>query len=128
MRERIESIVLGILSGLLGAWICLDGVGLFRTGLHGLQGPIQVVGGLIFFFAGSWMFFKGTQGPAARNLPIYPWIRYLMILPILAGLGFFLFFSGIDDGEISTILLGIVPLLGALWYAIARFPSRRKKP
>jgi hypothetical protein len=128
MRERIEGIVLGVIFGLLGAWMSLVGAGIFKTSLPGMQGPGQVVGGLMFFFAGAWSFFQSTLGFGGQNLTIYRWIQFLMVLPILAGLGIFLLISGMEAGEISATLLGILPLLGALWYALARFPGNRKKP
>jgi cytochrome bd-type quinol oxidase subunit 2 len=119
--------LLGILFGLLGAWMSLVGAGVLKTRLGGLAGPAQVVGGLMFFFAGAWSFFQSTLGPGGQNLPVYPWIQYFMILPILAGFGLIMFLSGAETGETSLFLLGILPLLGALWYAIAKFPGRRKK-
>jgi hypothetical protein len=128
MRNRIEDILLGILFGLLGVWMCLAGLGIIKTGIRGMQGPGQIVGGFMFFFAGAWSFFQGSLGPDGQNLPIYPWIEYLMILPILAGFGVILLLAGLETGEILITLLGILPLLGTLWYALARFPGRRKKP
>jgi hypothetical protein len=128
MRERIEGILLGILFGLLGAWMSLAGLGFLKTGIRDMQGPVQVVGGLMFFFAGAWSFFQSTLGPTGQNLPIYPWMEYFMILPILAGLGVILLLAGLEMGEIFISLLGILPFLGAIWYAIARFPGYRKKP
>jgi hypothetical protein len=93
-----------------------------------MQGPGQVVGGLMFFFAGVWSFFQSTLGPGGQDLPVYPWIQYFLVLPILAGFGIILFLAGMETGEFFISLLGILPLLGALWYALARFPGRRKKP
>jgi hypothetical protein len=63
MRKRSEDILLGILFGFLGGWMCLAGLGIIRTGIHGMQGPGQVVAGLMFFFAGAWSFFQGSLGP-----------------------------------------------------------------
>ena len=74
MRARTEGILLGILFGLLGAWMSLEGLGLLRTGIPDMQGSAQVVGGLMFFFAGAWSFFQSTLGPGGQDLPIYPWI------------------------------------------------------
>jgi hypothetical protein len=128
MRERIEGIVLGIIFGLLGAWMSLVGTGVLKTSLRDMQGPGQVVGGLMFFFAGVWSFFQSTLGPGGQDLPVYPWIQYFLVLPILAGFGIILFLAGMETGEFFISLLGILPLLGALWYALARFPGRRKKP
>jgi hypothetical protein len=51
-----------------------------------------------------------------------------MILPILAALGIILLLAGFETGEIFISLVGILPLLGALWYALARFPGGRQKP
>jgi hypothetical protein len=127
MRERIEGIVLGILFGLLGAWMSLVGAGLLKTSLPGMQGPTQIVGGLMFFFAGAWSFFRSTLGPGGQNLPVYPWIQYFLILPILAGFGVSMLLAGRETGESFISLLGVLPLLGALWYAVAKFPGRRKK-
>jgi cytochrome bd-type quinol oxidase subunit 2 len=127
MRSRIQGMLLGILFGLLGAWMSLVGAGVLKTRLGGLEGPAQVVGGLMFFFAGAWSFFQSTLGPGGQDLPVYPWIQYFMILPILAGFGLIMFLSGAETGETSLFLLGILPLLGTLWYAIAKFPGRRKK-
>jgi hypothetical protein len=128
MRERVEGIILGILFGLLGAWTSLVGAGLLKTGLRGMQGPAQVAGGLMFFFAGAWSFFQSTLGPGGQDLPIFPWVQYFLILPILASFGFFLLLAGMETDEFTISLLGILPLLGAFWYAIAKFPGRRKKP
>jgi hypothetical protein len=128
MRERIEGIVLGVIFGLLGAWMSLVGAGIFKTSLPGMQGPGQVVGGLMFFFAGAWSFFQSTLGPKGQDLPVYPWIQYFLILPILAGLGLILLLAGEEAGESFISLLGVLPLLGALWYAVAKFPGRRNKP
>ena len=128
MRERIEGIVLGVISGLLGAWMSLVGAGIFKNSLPGMQGPGQVVGGLMFFFAGAWSFFQSTLGPKGQDLPVYPWIQYFLILPILAGLGLILLLAGEEAGESFISLLGVLPLLGALWYAVAKFPGRRNKP
>jgi hypothetical protein len=127
MRERYENILLGIVFGLLGAWMSLVGAGLLKTGLADMQGPGQVVGGLMFFFAGAWSFFRGTLGPGGQDLPVYPWIEYFLVLPILAGFGFILLVAGTETGEFFISILGILPLLGAVWYAIAKFPGRRKK-
>ncbi len=127
MRERYENILLGIVFGLLGAWMSLVGAGLLKTGLADMQGPGQVVGGLMFFFAGAWSFFRGTLGPGGQDLPVYPWIEYFLVLPILAGFGFILLVAGMETGEFFISMLGILPLLGAVWYAIAKFPGRRKK-
>ena len=74
MRARTEGILLGILFGLLGAWMSLEGLGLLRTGITDMQGSAQVVGGLMFFFAGAWSFFQSTLRPGGQDLPIYPWI------------------------------------------------------
>ena len=127
MRERYENILLGIVFGLLGAWMSLVGAGLLKTGLSDMQGPGQVVGGLMFFFAGAWSFFRGTLGPGGQDLPAYPWIEYFLVLPILAGFGFILLVAGMETGEFFISILGILPLLGAVWYVIAKFPGRRKK-
>jgi hypothetical protein len=128
MRERIEGILLGILFGLLGAGMTLVGLGLIKTGIRELQGPGQVVGGLMFFFAGAWSFFQSTLGPGGQDLPVYPWIQYVLIMPILAGFGVILLLAGMEMGETFIALLGILPLLGAAWYALVKFPGRQKKP
>ena len=127
MRERIEGILLGIVFGLLGAWMSLAGLGILKTSLRGMQGSAQVMGGLMFFFAGAWSFFQSTLGPGGQNLPIFPWIQYFMILPILAGFGVVLLLAGIEEGEFTIALLGILPLLGTVWFAIAKFPGRGKR-
>jgi hypothetical protein len=103
-------------------------LGILKTGLRGMQGPGQVVGGLMFFFAGAWSFFQSTLGPGGQNLPIHAWIQYFLVLPILVGLGVILLQSGMETGETFIALLGTLPLLGAVWFALARFPGRRKKP
>ena len=128
MRKRTESILLGILFGLLGVWMSLVGAGFLKTSLRDMQGPAQVVGGLMFFFAGAWSFFRGTLGPGGQYLLVYPWIEYFLVLPILAGFGFILLLAGMEAGETLISILGILPLLGAFWYAIAKFPGRRNKP
>ena len=127
MRERTEGIFLGILFGLLGAWMSLEGLGLVRTGIPDMMGAGQVIGGLMFFFAGAWSFFQSTLGPGGQKLPIYPWIQFFMVLPILAGFGLILIVAGMETGETLISILGILPLLGAVWFAIAKFPARQKK-
>jgi len=127
MRARTEGILLGILFGLLGAWMSLEGLGLLRTGITDMQGSAQVVGGLMFFFAGAWSFFQSTLGPGGQDLPIYPWIQFFTVLPILAGFGLIMILAGMESGDSLRAFLGILPLLGAVWFAIAKFPARRKK-
>ena len=127
MRARTEGILLGILFSLLGAWMSLEGLGLLRTGVPGMQGSAQVVGGLMFFFAGAWSFFQSTLGPGGQDLPIYPWIQFFMVLPILSGFGLIMILAGMESGDSLIAFLGILPLLGAAWFAIAKFPARRKK-
>ncbi len=83
--------------------------------------------GLIFFFAGAWSFYRGALGPGGEGLPVSRWIEYGMMLPILAGFGILLIFSGSELDDILFVLIGIVCLSAALWYAIARFPGRRAK-
>ncbi len=51
-----------------------------------------------------------------------------MTLPILAGLGLFFILEIHGSGEFMKILIGLLPLVGALWYAIARFPAPGGKP
>jgi len=126
MRERIEGIALGVIFGILGTWMGLAGAGILKTSLSGMQGPIQVMGGLMFFFAGAWSFFRSTLGPGGQNLPVYPWIQYFMILPILVGFGVSMLLAGRETGESFISILGVLPLLGSLWVAIAKFPGRRK--
>jgi hypothetical protein len=126
VRERTENILLGILFALLGAGMSLAGAGILKTGLSDMQGHGQVVAGLMFFFAGAWSFFRGTLGPGGQDLPVYPWIEYLLVLPILAGFGIILLLDGMETGEFPISILGILPLLGAVWYAISKIPSRRK--
>ena len=67
-------------------------------------------------------------GAGGQNSPVYRWIEYFMILPILAGLGLIIILTGIESDEFMISLVGILPLVGALWYAIARFPGRGAKP
>ena len=50
-----------------------------------------------------------------------------MILPILAGFGLIMILAGMESGDLLIAFLGILPLLGAVWFAIAKFPARRKK-
>jgi len=50
-----------------------------------------------------------------------------MVLPILAGLGFIFLWEGNESGEFMITLLGILPFLGIVWYAVAKFPGRRAK-
>ncbi len=125
MGERIQYILLGLFFGLIGAASSLVGLGLIEIGLGEMRGPIPVVSGLMFFFAGAWSFFRGTLGPTGENLPIYPWINYLFVLPILAGFGLLMLLSGLETGETPSRFLGILPMLGALWFGIARFPGRK---
>jgi hypothetical protein len=128
MRARIEGILLGVLFGALGAWMIMAGLGIVHPNVAELKGTGQVIAGLMFFFAGAWSFFRSTLGPGGQNLPVYRWIEYFMILPILAGLGALIILAGSESDEFMVILVGILPLAGALWYAIARFPGRGAKP
>jgi hypothetical protein len=127
MRERTENLLLGILFGLLGAWMSLVGAGLLKTSLPAMQGPIQVASGLLFFFAGAWSFFRGSLGPGGQDLPVFPWIQYFLVLPILADFGIIMVLAGTEAGETMLTLLGVLPLLGAAWFAIAKFPGRRSR-
>jgi hypothetical protein len=128
MRARIEGILLGVLFGALGAWMILAGLGIIHPNIAGLKGAGQVIAGLMFFFAGAWSFFRSTLGSGGQNSPIYRWIEYSMILPILAGLGALIILAGSESDEFMVILVGILPWVGALWYAIARFPGKAAKP
>lgn len=128
MRARIEGILLGILFGVLGAWMTMAGLGVIQSNITGFKGTAQVIAGLMFFCAGAWSFFRSTLGPGGQNSPVYRWIEYFMILPILAGLGLIIILAGIESDEFMVILVGILPLVGVLWYAIARFPGRGAKP
>jgi hypothetical protein len=55
-------------------------------------------------------------------------VTVFKILPILAGLGLFFTLEGRGSGEFMLLLIGLLPLLGAFWYAIARFLARGGKP
>ena len=127
MRARIGSILIGVLIGALGAWQVLAGLGVINMNISDWKGPAQVAAGLMFIFAGAWSFFHGTLGPGGQDLPLYPWIQYFMVLPILAGFGIILLYEGNVSGEFPNTLLGILIFLGVVWYAIAKFPSRRAK-
>jgi hypothetical protein len=127
MRARIDSILIGILLGALGAWQVLAGLGVIDMNISGWKGPTQVVAGAMFIFAGAWSFFHGTLGPGGQDLPLYPWIQYFMVLPILAGFGIILLYEGNVSGEFLNTLLGILIFLGVAWYALAKFPGRRAK-
>jgi hypothetical protein len=35
--------------------------------------------------------------------------------------------AGMETGEFPISILGILPLLGAVWYALTKFPGRQKK-
>jgi hypothetical protein len=126
LRERIESIVLGILFGVLGAWQAMAGLGLIKMNISGMRDPGLVASGLMFFFAGALSFFKGTLGPAGRDTPTYRWTDYLMILLILLGFGFIFFWAGIVDSNIFVLFLGLVVAAAVVWFAIARWPGKGK--
>jgi hypothetical protein len=128
MRRRGGDILLGILCGGIGAWLAMTGLGNIISHTAGPDGARQLIAGLVFFFAGAWLFFQSTLGPGGEVLPVYGWIEYFMILPILAGLGLFFILEGRGSGEFKLVLIGLLPLVGALWYAIARFPARGGKP
>ena len=128
MRRRVGDILLGILCGGIGAWLAMTGLGNIISHAAGPDGARQLIAGLVFFFAGAWLFFQSTLGPGGEVLPVYSWIRYFMILPILAGVGLFFIVEGRGSGEFKLVLIGLLPLVGALWYAIARFPARGAKP
>lgn len=125
MHVRIDRIIIGILLGALGVWRVLTGMNLIRTNLINQASPSQVMAGLVFFFGGALSFFDGTLATGGQGLTLYPWIQYFMILPILAGLGFILVWEGVKSNELMVILVGILPLLGAAWYAVAKFPGHR---
>jgi cytochrome bd-type quinol oxidase subunit 2 len=127
MRARIDSILIGILIGALGVWQVLAGLGVIHMNISEWKGPAQVVAGLMFIFGGAWSFFHGTLGPGGQDLPLYPWIQYFMVLPILAGLVFIFLWEGNESGEFMITLLGILTFLGIVWYAVAKFPGRRAK-
>jgi cytochrome bd-type quinol oxidase subunit 2 len=128
MRVRIEGILLGILFGVLGAWMTMAGLGVIQSNTARFKGTAQVIAGTMFFCAGAWSFFRSTLGPGGQNSLIYHWIEYFMILPILAGLGLIIILAGLESDEFMISLVGILPLAGVLWYAIARFPGRGAKP
>jgi len=126
--ERIESIVLGILFGALGAWQAMAGLGFIKVNISGMRDPSLVACGLMFFFAGALSFFKGTLGPAGRDTPTYRWTNYLMELLILLGFGFIFFWAGIVDGNFFVLFLGLVVAAAVVWFAIARWPGKGKQP
>ncbi len=125
MRARMDSILIGLLIGALGLWQVLAGLGVIHMNISDWKGPTQVVAGLMFIFGGAWSFFHGTLGPGGQDLPLYSWIQYFMVLPILAGLGFIFLWEGNESGEFMITLLGILTFLGIVWYALAKFPGRR---
>jgi hypothetical protein len=123
----MDSILIGVLIGALGAWQVLAGLGVINLNISEWKGPAQVVAGLMFIFGGVWSFFHGTLVPGGQDLPLYPCIQYSMVLPILAGLGFIFLWEGNESGEFMITLLGILTFLGIVWYAVAKFPGRRAR-
>jgi hypothetical protein len=125
LRERIESIVLGILVAALGVWQAMTGLGFFQmTGEA--KDPGMVASGLMFFFAGALSFYSGTLGPIGRDTPFHRWTNYLMILLILLGFDFIFFWTGAVESNFILIFLGFVTATAVLWFAIARRPEKGK--
>jgi hypothetical protein len=126
MKYRLQDIFLAILFALIGVALVLLGLGIIKTSLF-LQNQVPMVAsGLMFFFAGTLVFLRATIGPVAENLTIYPWIQYFLILPILIGFSFILFWAGIVAGNFFVIFLGVVTTAAVIWFAISRWPGKGK--
>jgi hypothetical protein len=125
MLDRIQSILLGLLLGAMGTFSCMAGLGQPDIGLQGMQGVGPIVSGVMFFFAGALSFYRGVLGPSAKGLPIYVWVNYLFILPILAGFAFTMLVSGLESDMPLIALSSVLPLGATVWYAVAKFPGRK---
>jgi hypothetical protein len=126
VRERIESILLGILVAALGVYQAMTGLGLiYLTGEA--KDPGMAASGLMFFFAGALSFYNGTLGPAGRDTPFHRWTNYLMVLFILLGLDFILFWTGAADSNFIFIFLGFITSSAVLWFAVTRWSENGKK-
>jgi hypothetical protein len=126
MKYRLKDTLLAILFALIGIALVLLGLGIIKTSLF-LQNQVPMVAsGIMFFCAGTLVFFRATIGPVAENLPIYPWIQYLLILPILLGFGSILFWAGIVASNFFVIFLGVITTAAVIWFAISRWPGKEK--
>jgi hypothetical protein len=126
VRERIVSILIGILVAALGVWQAMTGLGLFRDP-GGTKDLGMVASGMLFFFVGALSFYDGTAGFADRDAPVSRWTNYLMILLILLGFDFFFFWTGAEESNFIIIFLGFVTSTAVLWFAIACRPDKGKE-
>jgi hypothetical protein len=127
LRERIESILLGILVAALGVWQAMTGLGFIRVPGE-MKDPGMAASGFMFFFAGALSFYNGTLSPAGRDTPLQRWTNYLAILLILLGFDFIFFWTGAVESNIILIFLGFVTATAVLWFAIARKPGKGQQP
>ena len=125
MRERIESILLGILVAALGVWQAMTGMGFIRVS-GGMKDPGMAASGLMFFFAGALSFYNGALSPAGQDTPLYRWTNYLMILLILLGFDFIFFWTEAVESNFILIFMGFVTLTAVLWFALVRRPKKGK--
>jgi hypothetical protein len=125
VRERVESILLGILIASLGVWQAITGLGPFHvTGK--MKDPGMAASGMMFFFAGALSFYNGTTGSAGQNTPVSRWTNYLMTLLILMGFDFIFFWTGADERNFIFVFLGFLTSTAVLWFAITRRPEKEE--
>jgi len=126
MKYRLKDSLLAILFALIGVALVVLGLGIIKNNLF-LQNQVPMVAsGIMFFCVGTLVFFRATIGPAAENLPIYPWIQYFLILPILLGIGFIFFWAGIVADNFFVIFLGVVTSAAVILFALSRWPGKEK--
>ena len=128
MRAHVLGIVLSLLFGGGGALLAVTGLSDIRSLTAGSAGASQMIGGLMLFFIGAWLFFRSTLRPSVENLPVYAWTEYFLIFLLMASFGLILIMDGIESIEAMTVLIGFLMLFGAFLYALAKFPALRTKP
>jgi hypothetical protein len=128
MRGRFGDILLSILVAGLGAWMVIDGLGIGGANTASQIDWNRAVAGLVFFLGGAWLFFRDTLVPGGESLPVYRWVEYFMLLPVLIGLGLLFLLSGGGAADWNSVVMGLLSLGGALWYGITKFPGHSSKP
>ncbi len=127
MKHSFQNILLAIVFALMGVTMVFLGLGIVKTSMAVHNQPVMVISGLMFFSAGTLAFFRSTSVPGAEALPSTPWIEYFLLLPILLGFGVTFFWAGIAAGNVIVIFFGILTAAAMIWFAIVRWPGRRKR-
>jgi hypothetical protein len=126
VKFNLNNIFLSVIFALIGAALVFSGLGFIKTSLSLENQPLMIVAGLMFFFAGSLVFYRSTSGPTANSLPVHAWIEYFLLLPIFLGFGFIFFWAGIVSANYLVIGLGLVTAAVMIWVAISRWPGKAK--